>query len=31
MDFVLIVKNATLPDGTTGIDIACTDGLIAAV
>ena len=31
MEFDLIVKNATLPDGTTGIDIACTDGLIAAV
>jgi cytosine deaminase len=31
MNFDLIVKNATLPDGTTGIDIACADGLIVAV
>ncbi|OUS06782.1 cytosine deaminase [Rhodobacterales bacterium 52_120_T64] len=31
MGFDLIIKNATLPDGTTGIDIACADGLIAAV
>ncbi len=31
MSFDLIVKNATLPDGTSGIDIACTDGLIATV
>lgn len=29
--FDLIVKNATLPDGRTGIDIACADGRIAAV
>ncbi len=29
--FDLIVKNATLPDGRKGIDIACADGLIKAV
>lgn len=29
--FDLILKNATLPDGRTGIDIACQNGLIAAV
>ena len=29
--FDLILKNASLPDGTTGIDIACADGLIKAV
>ena len=29
--FDLIVKNATLPDGRSGIDIACRDGRIAAV
>jgi cytosine deaminase len=29
--FDLIVKNATLPDGRTGIDIACQGGKIAAV
>ena len=29
--FDLIIKNATLPDGTCGVDIACKDGLIAAV
>ncbi len=29
--FDLIVKNGTLPDGTTGIDLACKDGVIAAV
>ncbi|WP_371225456.1 amidohydrolase family protein [Roseovarius sp. 2305UL8-3] len=29
--FDLIVKNATLPDGTTGVDLACKDGVIAAV
>ena len=29
--FDLIVKNATLPDGQTGVDIACADGVIAAV
>jgi cytosine deaminase len=31
MPFDLIVKNATLPDGRTGVDIACSDGLIVAV
>lgn len=31
MDFDLIIKNATLPDGQTGVDIACAAGLIAAV
>ena len=29
--FDLIVKNATLADGRTGMDLACRDGLIAAV
>ncbi|TLP67968.1 cytosine deaminase [Parasedimentitalea maritima] len=29
--FDLILKNATLPDGRTGIDIACQNGTIAAV
>ncbi len=29
--FDLLVKNATLPDGRTGIDIACQGGRIAAV
>jgi cytosine deaminase len=29
--FDLIVKNAALPDGLTGMDIACRDGKIAAV
>ena len=29
--FDLILKNATLPDGRTGIDIACQNGMIAAV
>ncbi|WP_170552244.1 amidohydrolase family protein [Ruegeria atlantica] len=29
--FDLIVKNATLTDGQTGIDIACADGKIAAI
>ena len=29
--FDLIVKNATLPDGRTGIDIACSNGKISAV
>ena len=29
--FDLIVKNATLTDGRSGIDIACCDGAIAAV
>jgi hypothetical protein len=27
----LILRNATLPDGRTGVDILCTDGKIAAV
>ncbi len=31
MAFDLIVKNATLPDGTMGVDIACDGGLIVAV
>ncbi|MGR3290762.1 MAG: amidohydrolase family protein [Paracoccaceae bacterium] len=31
MNFDLIVRNATLPDGRTGVDIACADGLIATV
>ncbi|MBO9425859.1 amidohydrolase family protein [Labrenzia sp. R4_1] len=31
MSFDLIVKNANLPDGQAGIDIACKDGRIAAV
>ncbi|MCX2725874.1 amidohydrolase family protein [Roseibium salinum] len=31
MSFDLLVKNANLPDGRTGIDIACQDGRIAAV
>ncbi|OUS34056.1 cytosine deaminase [Rhodobacterales bacterium 56_14_T64] len=31
MNFDLIIKNATLPNGQIGIDIACKDGLIAAV
>ncbi|NRB19135.1 MAG: amidohydrolase family protein [Rhodobacteraceae bacterium] len=29
--FDLILNNATLPDGRTGIDIACKDGKIAAI
>jgi len=29
--FDLIVKNATLPDGRRGVDIACRDGRVAAV
>ncbi|GGE61339.1 amidohydrolase family protein [Actibacterium pelagium] len=29
--FDLIIKNATLPDGRTGTDIACKDGIITAV
>lgn len=29
--FDLIIKNATLPDGQTGVDIACKNGEIAAV
>jgi len=31
MNFDLIVKNATQPDGRSGVDIACADGLIVAV
>ena len=31
MSFDLIVRNAALPDGRTGIDIACSGGRIAAV
>ncbi|XYK79618.1 MAG: amidohydrolase family protein [Labrenzia sp.] len=31
MSFDLLLKNANLPDGQTGIDIACKDGRIAAV
>lgn len=31
MSFDLLVKNATLPDGRHGIDLACRDGRIAAV
>ena len=31
MSFDLIVRNATLPDGRTGHDIAVADGRIAAV
>ena len=31
MSFDLIVRNATLPDGRTGLDIAIRDGRIAAV
>ena len=31
MSFDLIVQNANLPDGRTGIDIACKDGQIAAI
>jgi len=31
MDFDLIIKNGTLPNGQTGVDIACKDGLITAV
>ena len=29
--FDLILKNATLPDGRTGLDLACKDGKISAV
>ncbi len=29
--FDLILRNATLPDGRTGVDIACRDGVIEAV
>ena len=31
MTFDLIVRNATLPDGRSGLDIAVADGRIAAV
>lgn len=31
MEFDLIVKHATLPDGTRGVDIACENGVIVAV
>ncbi|MEM8590616.1 MAG: amidohydrolase family protein [Pseudomonadota bacterium] len=31
MPFDLIIRNATLPDGTTGQDIGVADGLIAAI
>lgn len=31
MDFDLLVRNATLPDGRSGLDIGCRDGRIAAV
>jgi cytosine/creatinine deaminase len=31
MPFDLLIRNATLPDGRSGIDIACADGRIAAV
>nr|WP_319383451.1 amidohydrolase family protein [uncultured Roseibium sp.] len=31
MSFDLLVKNANLPDGRTGVDIACRNGLIEAV
>lgn len=31
MSFQLIIKNAVLPDGRTGVDIACKDGKIAAI
>ncbi|WP_421979084.1 amidohydrolase family protein [Roseibium sp.] len=31
MSLDLLVKNANLPDGRTGVDIACRDGLIEAV
>ncbi len=31
MTFDLILKNITLPDGQSGVDIACSGGLIAAV
>ncbi|MYZ47077.1 amidohydrolase family protein [Propylenella binzhouense] len=31
MAFDLIVRNATLPDGRTGVDIACAEGRIAAL
>ena len=31
MSFDLIIRNASLPNGQTGVDIACADGVIAAV
>ena len=31
MNFDLIVRNANLPDGTTGVDVACADGKISAI
>ncbi|WP_299808493.1 amidohydrolase family protein [uncultured Roseibium sp.] len=31
MSFDLLVRNANLPDGRTGVDIACRNGVIAAV
>ncbi|WP_417695062.1 amidohydrolase family protein [Roseibium sp.] len=31
MSLDLLIKNATLPDGRTGVDIACSGGLITAV
>jgi len=31
MNIDLIIRNATLPDGQTGVDIACADGIIKAV
>jgi len=31
MTLDLIIKNATLPDGQTGVDIACANGLITAI
>ena len=31
MSLDLLVKNATLPDGRTGVDIACSNGRITAV
>jgi cytosine deaminase len=31
MSFDLLVRNANLPDGRTGVDIACEDGRITAV
>ncbi len=31
MSFDLLIKNATLPDGATGVDIACAGGKITAI
>jgi cytosine deaminase len=31
MDFDLLLKNANLPDGQTGVDIGCVNGMIVAV